>query len=211
MSGEKIHILDPTHGIVQLPDGELQYYTTQINNKHNPYLHRSSLDEENGIEYREVECNTERILISASDLDRALQLECKARLVRFLCSMDFLMNLFVAYNTYNAAISSSIIAIISLYGYFATLTYNKSGLVFYLIYQYILTLTKLAYAAFFIAASISTQLKNQLIREKLRVIPPTPLNITMIVLGTIGQIYITYFIQDFYNILPRIRRSRSDA
>ena len=55
-------------GVVQSPDGELQYYTTEINNKHNPYLHRSPLDEENGIEYLEVECNREIILISASRL-----------------------------------------------------------------------------------------------------------------------------------------------
>jgi hypothetical protein len=210
MSGEKVHILQSTHGVVQSPDGEIQYFTNSINNKHNPYLSKSIVDEENGIEYSEIECNGDRILISTANLNRALHLECKATIVRFLCLVDFFMNLFVTSNTDMVILYSGIIATISLYGYFSTFTYSKPGLVLYLIYQYTQIIAKLTYAGFFIAASISVQLKNQLIREKIRVIPPTPSNITIIVLGIVGQIYITYFIQNFYNILPRTRRVRSD-
>ena len=207
MLGEKINI-PPSHGVIQSPGGEIQYYTKSINNKHNPYLHQSSLDEENGIEYGEIICNGETILIPIEDLNRALNLEYKAIIVRLLCLLDFFMNIMVTSNVINVVLASAIVATISLYGYFSTFRYDRGGIIMYLIYQYIQSLSKLTYSGFFIAYSISPPFKNLIIKEKFHMIPVTPVNITMIVLGVITQLYITYFIQNFYNILPHPRRSR---
>ena len=207
MSGEKVQIMEPSHGIIQSPDGEMHYYTTTIKNKHNPYLHQSPLDEENGVEYHEVECNGERILLSVADVNRAVQLECKDYIVRVLCLMDFMMNLFIGWgDIYFTTIYSTIIAIISFMGYFSTLTYSRYGLISYLIYQYLQTIAKLSFIGIYIAASTSIKLKNEFRKENIYFLNPNPTNITILVFTTLGQIYITYFIQNFYNILPHQRR-----
>ena len=207
MLDNKIHI-PPSHGVIQCPDGEIQYYTESINNKHNPYLHQSSLDEENGIEYGEIICNGERIIISINDLNKALILEYKANIVRILCLLDFFMNILVTSNIDNVIIASGIVSIISLYGYFSTFIYDRTGIIMYLIYQYLQSISKLTYSGFFIVSSISPSFKKFLIKEKIFMMPASPLNITMFILTLISQLYITYFIQDFYNILPRPRSHR---
>ena len=32
---------DPESGVIQSPNGEIQYYTKSIDNKHNPYVNKS--------------------------------------------------------------------------------------------------------------------------------------------------------------------------
>jgi hypothetical protein len=202
MSGKKIQIARPVQGVIESPDGEIQYYTESIN-KHNPYIQRSIIDEENGIEYQEIECNGQRILIAASDLKRALELECKSTVIRLLCLIDFVMNLLIVFYSYYPEICSILISLISLSGYIATTTYNKSGLILYLLYQYLQTISKIIVLGFYIIATISPQVLIDLNRKGFDLTMPLPSNIGFFSLAVIGQIYINVYIQKFYYMLPR--------
>jgi len=208
MADKKVQIDEPLSGIVQSPDGEIQYYTTpKIKNKHNPYLQKSIVQDEesgleSGLEYREVECNGNHITILAQDIDKALQLECNAMIVRFICLVDFIFNLFLILNTYY--ITGFFIAIISMSGYFSTITYNRRGLIGYLIYQYVQSIGKLGLLTIYSTAATSPQFRITLQKENIQILNPTPENIIILFGISLGQIYITYFVQRFYNMLKGV-------
>ena len=212
MSGEKVQ-LDPlsSDGVVQSPDGSMQYYTSNpIKNKHNPYLYQNVLpdieaNDTSNCNYREVQFNGETILISESDLTRAIKLEWNATIVRFLCLLDFCINLFAAFSTYYIPMTSVIIAIISITGYHSTYTYSRFGLVSYLVYRYISAKLYIIFLGIYIAAAASSEFNEQLKNNSVIIINPTSGNIVIISLMTLGQIYITGFIQRFYNLLPHGR------
>ena len=195
----------PTQGVIMSPNGELQYFSrTNIKNKNNPYLNISPVDEENGIEYTEIICNGERIIVSVDSLNQAIYLEWNATIVRVLCLIDFIMNIFISFDTNYIVLYNFIVSIISLSGYFSTLSYNKYGLVCYLIYQYIQSICKITLIGIYIA-SISSKTfyykmtkNNILIDQNLDII-----NLMIIILSGMTQIYITYFVHLFYNMLPR--------
>jgi hypothetical protein len=207
MSEKQIHISKPLSGIVQSPNGDIQYYTTttQLKNKHNPYLHKSILqDEELGQDYREIELNGDRITILAEDITNALQIECNALVVRFMCLFDFIINIFFIINSYY--ILGFFVALISMSGYFSTITYNRQGLIGYLIYQYIQSISKLALTTLYIISFASHKYRFviQLEKEYLIILNPTTQNIILLSLSSFAQIYITYFIQRFYNRLKKV-------
>ena len=208
MSEDNVQIMQPTHGVIQSPNGEIQYYHS-INNKYNPYLKNTSLHEQEDYEYRVITNNGERITILATDLTRAVHLECKASIIRLFCALDFITNLYFTLNTYYAAIFSSIIALISIMGYYSTITYDRNALIAYLIYQYLQTISRLTLLGFYIASIIIPKFQEQ-INKKHVLLEATGANLTIILFGTIGQIYITYFVQNFYNILP-YRRVINDS
>ena len=228
MVEEKVQIGEHLAGVVQSPDGEIQYYTTPtIKNKHNPYLQKSILQDEesgveSGVEYREVECNGDRIIILAQDIDRALQLECNAMVIRFICLLDFIINVFFILNTYYVRgffifntyyVTGFFIAIISMCGYFSTITYNRRGLIGYLIYKYLQSIGKLILLTMYITAATSQQFRITLQKENIQNLNPTPENIIILSGISLGQIYITYFVQRFYNRLkgtPLRPQLRSD-
>lgn len=203
MSREEVSTVLPIQGAIQSPGGEIQYFTTTIKNKHNPYLHQSALDEENGTEYTEIECNGERILIPTSAVQSAITLEWNASIVRFLCLLDFIINIFITFSTDYSILYTLTISIISLSGYFATRSYSRSGLICYLIYQYIQSFGKLTLTVIYIAATSSQQIYNGMRKSNTILLKPSIENIIMLIISTFGQIYITYFIQNFYNMLPR--------
>ena len=125
MLEDKVQIMQPTHGVIQSPNGDIQYYHS-INNKNNPYIKNTSLYQQENCDYREIESNTEGFTILVTDLTRAVHLECQASIIRLLCAIDFIINLYITLNIYYAAIFSSIIALISAMGYWSTITYNKT-------------------------------------------------------------------------------------
>ena len=131
MSSERVLITEPSSGVIQSPDGEIQYYTN-IQNKHNPYLQNSPLDEEANSEYVEIECDGQSVAILATDVNKAVELECRACVVRVLCLVDFLFNVFISFAAYYMTLFSILIAGISYMGYRSTITYNKNGLIFLL-------------------------------------------------------------------------------
>ena len=130
------------HAAVELPNGEIQYCKPVSINRNNPYL-AQPINGDNTPDYREIECNGETITIHVNNLTYALNLQCKAQVVRFLCLVDFVMNIFIAMSTYYGSLYSMIIACISLVGYYSTFTFSRKGLITYLLYQYIQTLCKL--------------------------------------------------------------------
>jgi len=192
-------------GIIQSPDGVIQYYSTpKIKDKHNPYIKKSILhDEELGQEYIEVESNGEHTIL-ADNINNALELECNAMVVRFLCLLDFIINIIYLLNSYY--IIGFFIATISMSGYFSTITYNKQGLIGYIIYQYILSLSKILLTATYIGSFASHKYKFiiQLEKDYLIVLNPTTQIIFFLSISSLVQIYITYFIHRFYNKLKII-------
>ena len=90
-------------------------------------------------------------------------------------------------------------------GYFSTFTYNKSGLISYLVYQYIQSIGKITILVIYIVTAISPEYRNVLKNNNIFYIIPTPGNIVVISFATLAQIYITYFIQHFYNLMPKGR------
>ena len=213
MSKEKIHLSVPqSDGVIQSPDGSIQYYTsTPIKNKNNPYLYKSIVDDiESNIDsvdtYRPIECDGEIILILESNLDRAINLEYNASIVRLLCSLEFCMNLLVAFSTPYLAMSSIVVSLISLSGYYATYTYSRLGLLCYVVYQYIQTFGKITFLSLYIASAVSNEFKKQLNKNSIIIFYPTSGHIFILSLLTLGQIYITAYIQHFYYLLPNGRR-----
>jgi len=205
MSEKQISILKPLSGAVLAPDGDLQYYTTsQIKNKNNPYLHKSILnDEESAEEYQEIELDGEHITIFADDINKAIQLECNAILIRFICLADFIINIFFIINSYY--IFGFFVAIISMSGYFSTITYNRQGLVGYLIYKYIQSIFKFGFTTFYIISFATHKYKYiiQLDQKYLIVLNPTTQKICLLSLSLFAEMYITYFIQRFYYLLKK--------
>jgi len=216
MSGDKVQIEEPpSNGVIQSPDGEIQYYTKSIKNKNNPYLKQYVLhDEESNTnsnfnsDYSEIECNGEIIIISTNNLNRAINLECKANIVRFLCLIDFFINFFASMTTYYMTTTSIIVASISICGYYSTFIYSRVGLISYLIYQYMQSIGKITVLSIYIAAAISSEFRENLKNNKVLSIVPTPEKIVILTCITLAQIYITGFVQHFYNLMPQPRRVR---
>ena len=97
-------------------------------------------------------------------------------------------------------------------GYHSTLTYNKKGLVLYLTYQYLQSISKLVFLGIYIASLVSPEFNQSLPRNQILLLYPTTANIIIFSLTTSVQIYITYFVQRFYNLLsgPQILLTRSN-
>jgi len=202
MRSELSHVIIPPsqHTAVELPDGEIQYCKPVSINRNNPYLSQP-LNDDNGQDYQEVECNGEIITIHRTALANALNLQCKAYLVRVLCFLDFTMNLFISLSTYYGSIYCTIVAIISLVGYYSTFTFSRKGLITYLLYQYVQTLCKFIVLGLYIAL-ISGWNPPELKNNKYLIIDVTPKYAVVLSLSVVGQVYINYFIQHFYNLLP---------
>jgi len=187
------------HSVVESPDGKIQYCKPISINKNNPYRNvpLDNLSQNN----TQVECDGNTIYIPTNVLDSAIRLQYKAHLVRLLCLIDFIMNLIVSLSTYYGTIFSMIISIISITGYYSTFTYNRLGLISYLVYQYLQTINKIITLIFYILLANGI---NPIIIEKNNIILSYSIENTVILsLYVITQIYINYFIQQFYNLLPK--------
>ena len=208
MDKDKVIIGEPVSGIVQSPDGDVQYFSTpEIKNKYNPYLHTTTLrDEESGQEYIEIACNGERINILVNNIEKAVRLEYNAIGVRILCLIDFIINIHIIVNTHYAM--GFFIALISISGYFSTITYNRAGLIAYLSYQYIQSIYKIGLFILSIIAASLPAFRIELQKENLRVLNLTPQNLILLSILSCGQLYITYYVHCFYKMLKDVNYLR---
>ena len=184
--------------VIESPDGEIQYCKPISINKNNPYRN-TPLDNSNN--NTQVECDGNTIYIPTNVIQNAVRLQRKAIFVRLFCLFDFVINIFISFATYYTSFFSIFISIISITGYYSTFTYNKRGLISYLIYQYIQTIYKIVYLIFYILTAYnirSIYLKNTGI-----ILSFSIENTIILSLYLLSQIYITYFIQQFYNLLPK--------
>lgn len=183
--------------VIESPDGEIQYCKPISINKNNPYRN-TPLDNSNNTQ---VECDGNIIYIPTNVIQNAVRLQRKAIFVRLFCLFDFVINIFISFATYYTSFFSIFISIISITGYYSTFTYNKRGLISYLIYQYIQAIYKIVYLIFYILTAYnirSIYLKNTGI-----ILSFSIENTIILSLYLLSQIYITYFIQQFYNLLPK--------
>jgi len=186
------------HSVIESPDGEIQYCKPISINKNNPYIN-TPLNNSNNTQ---VECDGNIIYIPTNVIHNAVRLQRKAIIVRFFCLLDFVINIFISFTTYYTSFFSIFISIISITGYYSTFTYNKCGLIYYLIYQYLLTIYKIVYIIFYILAAYNIRciyLNNTDIILSFSID-----NTILLSLFLLTQIYITYFIQQFYNLIPKI-------
>ena len=171
------------HRVVESPNGEIQYCKSISINKNNT----------------EVEYNRNNVL------DSAIRLQYKALLVRLLCLIDFTMNLIIF-------ISDPFIiyiSLVSIAGFYSTFTYNRSDLIAYLIYQYLQTISKIIILIFYIL--LAYEIKPSIIEKNNTILNFSIENTVIISLYVITQIYINYFIQKFYNLLPKIPLTRQES
>ena len=235
---------DPESGVIQSPNGEIQYYTKSIDNKHNPYVNKSikenkdpdfksdsnsNLNDSN-VEYAEVACNGTIVIMPISDINNALLLERKAIIVRYFCLFDLVINIYISLSCYYASLFSTLIATISLMGYTSTITYNKKGLILYLMYHYLQSISKIAIFTMYIfynssynssydeivvddTASLtiidlredgpgSTITTNYTQFMYVEIIQLTTQNACILIMATAVEVYITSLIQKFYNFMP---------
>ena len=90
MSVTTISIPEPNNGVIESPDGEIQYFT-KINNKRNPYIN-SEIESEDP-DFVNILINNEILRIRRADYERALELERKAMLIRLICIIDLFNNI----------------------------------------------------------------------------------------------------------------------
>ena len=195
MFSEKSNNL-PVHSVLTSPGGELHYCKPIPINRYNPYL--TNYHPGNNVEdatYRDIECNGEIISIPAEEVERALVLHWRASLVRLLCLIDFAVNIVWTIHSYYGAIYSLWIAFFSLVGFYSTFVYSRGGLLGYLLYQYLQSIAKIMILSLYISAYTSQ--KSYIFST-----PPVLVDIIMASAIMLGQLYITYFIQSFYNLLP---------
>ena len=94
------------------------------------------------------------------------------------------------------------IAIISLFGYFSTYTYNNKGILLYLIYQYIQLINKSFIFFIFSYEIISKNYINNIIINDYKLNIETLLYLSFVVAL---QHYIAYNVHKFYYLLTNIR------
>lgn len=186
------------HSVIESPDGEIQYCKPISINKNNPYIN-TPLNNSNNTQ---VECDGNIIYIPTNVIHSAVRLQRKAIFVRFFCLLDFVINIFISFTTYYTSFFSIFISIISITGYYSTFTYNKRGLIYYLIYQYLLTIYKIVYIIFYILAAYN--IRSIYLNNTDIILSFSIDNTILLSLFLLTQIYITYFIQQFYNLLPKI-------
>jgi len=199
----------PVNGVIQSPGGEIQFYTEptkKIKNKNNPYLKHNILHaEEDNNNSIEVIYNGNTIIISRNRFNKAINLECKAIVVRYFCMIDFVTNIFYIPTNNYLAVSSSLFALISLAGIYSTCTYNRLGILTYLIYQYTLCIAKITTVSIYIVALNNQNYQFFLHKEYNIIINPTIELTILYSVIVLVQICITGFIQHFYNLIPTRR------
>jgi len=128
--------------IVYMPDGSIKYCDNIEND--NPYTKLINNDfEKSDKKNNDTNNDSNSNLHTTIDVyEKALILEKKSKLIRLLCICDMTTNLFFILSHNSNILGNLLVIVLSLYGYNATLTYNKSTLLGYLIYQYIQAVCK---------------------------------------------------------------------
>ena len=170
--------------VIESPDGEIQYCQPISINKNNPYLQYQNNQYSNN--FREIETDGRIVSISTETARYAINLQNKAGIVRFLCLLDFFINFITLFNFYYISVYCFIFAIISLLGYYSTYTFNRNGLIGYLIYQYIQTIYKLVAFILYISIMNNINLNDEIKKYNYYIVEISP------ILGsslTVGKVY----------------------
>lgn len=186
--------------VIQSPDGEIQYCQPISINKNNPYLQHQNNQYSNN--FRQIETDGRIISISTETARYAINLQNKALIVRYLCLLDFFINIITLFNFYYTSVYCLIFSIISLLGFYSTYTFNRNGLTGYLIYQYIQTVYKLVAFTLYVCILLNISLNDEIKKYNYYIVEISPVTTIIVTLSTFAQLYITYFVQYFYNLLP---------
>lgn len=144
--------------------------------------------------------STFSLMVSDELYEKIIKLEHMDCYVKFICMADFILNLFYFLYGYYYAV---ILAFISLYGYYSTISHKKHMLCAYLYYQYMLTIGKI------LQFILCCFLLNKDFREKFEETYPLiyiPNHVISLFVYSsfllLCQLYITAYINRYYNLLP---------
>ena len=191
--------MDNTEAITILsPGGELHYCENANKNiVKKGYVFNPDLS--NGIEDWEQELS-ETIYLTNEDLINGLALQYKSYYVQFICLIDFSIHLFLFYIT-DFFFLNIFISVISYGGFLSAQSFNREGFVIYLTYQYINVFFNIIYFIVYMYSHCSVDLQNLLIKyyhiDPEKLFDPT-YSIYLLVVS-LFQISITYYLQSFYN------------
>ena len=129
-------------------------------------------------------------------LIKAKQLEKRNCTIKFICLCDLFMSMYYYYLNFFIGL---FLSTISFSGYMSTLYYKKSLLFCYLIYQYLQTIGRFSNIFLYISYIDNNTTNNTLVVIKTG---NDSINIVILILLFISQIFITYFVQEYYNLLP---------
>lgn len=151
----------------------------------------------------------------AEDVIKLDQMSC---MIRFICISDIILSSIYFMNGY---VAGFLFMIASVYGYAATIYYNRSLLCCYLWYQYIQTALRFLNIIIYITTITSTTTTitnttnttnstNPLVPRSVTVSYATDyaVNIIIYVVLFFCQCFITYFVQKYYNLLPSEEKRR---
>ena len=136
---------------------------------------------------------------------QALRLQRKAFLVKFVTIIDFVSNIIYGFYGYFMYV---IFAACSAAGYMSTVTYNRSLLIYYLAYQSMLIMFKVSNFILFIILASSSNLRDYVDDnfENNTIIDVNNLDYKTLIpvsgLLVIVQGFITYYVYQFYKLLP---------
>ncbi len=168
--------------VVENPDGPIFVGVSP----ENPY--KDAPNVEDGEEKEQVSFGETVFLIPNRYVGEALELEKHAKFVRFLTNLDVFLNVFDFIITGRWVFI--FVSIVSMYGYQGALTYDRTKLIGYIIYQCVLTVGK---CGLFISAMTFREFNQT----------------TCILLPLLAllQSYIFYYVIRFYRMLPNFGTS----
>ena len=142
--------------------------------------------------------NPADLYISKESVQYALLLDKRYIIVNLVCAFDFILSF---YYYYINVIAGLFLSIFSLLGYASTVMFHKSTLFLYLNYQYMQVVIR----GFSFIVYLSTYNDT----HKVVVLANTGnevCNVLLLIFLFISQIFITFFIQEYYYALPNARR-----
>ena len=116
--------------------------------------------------------------------------------------VDFLLNGTFYTNQYYGSFYNIFVACFSLIGFYSTYFYSKKGIYGYLLYTYIQSFNKSFELIIYISAYLSYETYIQMKKSKVFYTEPVFEDLLIVIISLITRIYITHYIQRFYDILP---------
>lgn len=204
MNEHKITIPPLKNGVIQSPDGEVQYFT-KILDKNNPYLKQDKLIQNNQLagEIIELEYLDETIRITQTHYENAILLENKAIMVRIICLVDLFTNIFTLQHINSNLVF--ILMVICWMAYYSTYMYNRGGLILFLLYLYLQLFIKGGFIVIYILYYNIDEFREKIEGEDITLTYKNlPENIVYIYTGSVFlvQLLITNYVRQFYNLLP---------
>ena len=211
---QKFSINQDLESVIESPDGSLSYLKPEnphIYNKYNPYINLNNNNNNNNYlessNYSEIVFNNNLIPINSEFINLAIEIEYLSFYARIITMLDYFTNLIIFFLNYYYSFYNLFLLVISFIGYISTYTFDKKGLLIYLLYQYFQSLIKI-YLSLIITLYYIQYNKNitydsiNVLNENLKIYSNKELNYSIIYINTFFQIYITYFLHKFYKKIP---------